>query len=112
MTILMAHLIGDYILQTDWMGQRKGQSWLICAIHCLLYSVAVAVCTMSLDWRILVVFIQHLAFDKNRIITKTLLADWHFKWASDRERMWLMFLYDNITHLFTLWILYEVIPSH
>jgi len=109
MTLLMAHLVGDYVLQTDWQGQKKGGSWLICALHCLLYTATVALFTFTLDWRLGVVFLQHIIFDKNRIITKKLLSDWHFRWAEERERMWLMFLYDNITHLFTLWILYEVI---
>ncbi|HEY1810624.1 MAG TPA: DUF3307 domain-containing protein [Acidobacteriaceae bacterium] len=37
---LLAHLVGDYLLQSDWMAQNKRRSWLPAAVHALVYSVA------------------------------------------------------------------------
>lgn len=109
MDILMGHFLGDYVLQNDWMGINKSKSWLICSLHCVIYSLSIALLTWTLDWRLFVVFFQHLIFDKNRKLTQFLLSNHHFKWCTDREKMWLMFFYDNLTHLFTLHILYNVI---
>ena len=45
--MLIGHLVGDYLLQNDWMAENKakhkGLGWLTCAVHCLLY-------TMDRDW--------------------------------------------------------------
>lgn len=36
---LLAHLVGDYLLQSDWMAQKKRSSWLPAAVHALVYSL-------------------------------------------------------------------------
>lgn len=109
MTLLIGHLLGDYVLQNDWLGMNKSKRSWICALHCAIYALSVGLVTWTLDWRLLVVAVQHFIFDRWRKVTQVLLSDHHFHWATERERMWLMFLYDNITHLATLWILYEVL---
>lgn len=37
---LLAHLWGDYILQSDWMAENKTKRWLPAAIHATVYSLA------------------------------------------------------------------------
>jgi hypothetical protein len=34
---ILAHFIGDYLLQNDWMAQNKKKSNLACTIHVGLY---------------------------------------------------------------------------
>lgn len=34
---LLAHLVGDYLLQSHWMALNKRSSSLACVIHCTLY---------------------------------------------------------------------------
>ena len=45
MELLLGHLIGDYLLQTDGMAsQKKERGWRgnkACFIHCLLYTLAI-----------------------------------------------------------------------
>lgn len=36
---LLAHLWGDYILQSDWMARNKTKAFLPAAIHALVYSL-------------------------------------------------------------------------
>lgn len=36
---LVAHLVGDYILQSDWMVREKGRNSLACAVHCVFYTL-------------------------------------------------------------------------
>lgn len=36
---LIAHLVGDYLLQSDWMAQHKRRSTIACLLHALLYAL-------------------------------------------------------------------------
>lgn len=110
MDILMGHFIGDYVLQTDWMGMNKSKNDWVCALHSLIYTLSVAACVNCwLSNFMFTVALQHFIFDRDRRLIKWLIADRHFKWATDRERMWLMFFYDNLSHLFTIWILLKIV---
>ena len=35
--IIMCHLIGDYVLQCDFIAQTKGKNWYHLLLHCFLY---------------------------------------------------------------------------
>ncbi len=41
--LLLGHLIGDWMLQNDWMARYKRGRWwsLECIVHCVVYSVSV-----------------------------------------------------------------------
>lgn len=41
--LVIGHLIGDWMFQTDWMARSKrGRWWSIeCLVHCLVYTAAV-----------------------------------------------------------------------
>ena len=36
---LVAHVVGDYVLQSDWMATRKTLHWTPALVHAVLYSV-------------------------------------------------------------------------
>jgi hypothetical protein len=40
---LVAHLVGDFIAQSDWMALNKSKRSLPCAVHCLIYTACFAV---------------------------------------------------------------------
>lgn len=74
--MLLGHLVGDYLLQNNWMAQGKskhsGLGWLQCMVHCVLYSLAVCLFTMfSWKWFCLV-FISHFFIDKFSLAEKYL----------------------------------------
>lgn len=67
--MLLGHLVGDYLLQNNWMALGKskynGMGWLTCTVHCLLYSLAV--CLLMWQWTaawFAVVFLSHFVLDK------------------------------------------------
>lgn len=67
--MLLGHLVGDYLLQNDWMALGKskhdGMGWLTCIVHCLLYTLAV--CTIMWQWSVMwfvIVFLSHFIIDK------------------------------------------------
>ena len=37
--IVLCHLIGDYVLQCDFIAQTKGENWYHLFVHCALYCV-------------------------------------------------------------------------
>ena len=36
---IIAHFVGDYILQSDWMVREKGRRWLANLVHVLFYTL-------------------------------------------------------------------------
>ena len=37
--VVLCHLIGDYVLQCDFIAQTKGKNWYHLFVHCALYCV-------------------------------------------------------------------------
>ena len=37
--LLVAHWLGDFVLQSDWMAQRKSREWSALAIHVAVYAL-------------------------------------------------------------------------
>lgn len=62
----IAHLSGDYLLQSDWMAQKKTSSWLPAVAHALVYSLPYLVMRPTLvAW--LVIVVTHAAIDHYRL---------------------------------------------
>jgi hypothetical protein len=61
--ILAAHLLGDFVLQTDWMVRRKRLLWVL-LLHAAIVAAVSCLLLGSLDWRIpLAVFLTHSFMD-------------------------------------------------
>ena len=71
--LIIAHLIGDFLLQNDWM-QAKSRSSAVCSVHVACYSipflVLVAAGALPL-WTLLAILAQHWAQDRFAL---------HLKW--------------------------------
>jgi len=56
--LLIGHLIGDYVLQNDWMACRKTQrnfaGAVACDIHSFVYAVSVTFCVILSGWEVTV----------------------------------------------------------
>ncbi len=60
---LIAHGIGDYILQSTWMALHKNKVSWICALHCFTYTLCFLPLTLS--WKaLLVIFASHFVMDR------------------------------------------------
>ena len=77
---LLLHLIGDYILQNEWMSSKKEKNtllgYLACVIHCILYSLLFLLLHITFGaW--LVIFLSHFLIDKyNLSIFWIRLVNW------------------------------------
>lgn len=60
--LLACHMLGDYVLQTDYLAKTKGENWWHLLVHCVLYVVPFAV-VFGIDQRILWLFLSHVLID-------------------------------------------------
>ncbi len=75
---LIAHLFGDYVLQSTWMAMRKNKVTWICLLHCLTYTVCFIPLTSS--WRALgLIFVTHFLIDRFGLAR---YAIWLKEWQS------------------------------
>ena len=114
---LLAHLVGDYLLQNDWIANRKTQSWRVAALHGLLYTLPFMLVTQS--WAALAVIAStHVVIDRLRLVKHLIWLvnaasprSWRYAWPEARDNMgfkadkpvwmafWLMVVIDNTTHM-------------
>jgi hypothetical protein len=110
--LLIAHWIGDFVLQSDWMAQNKSKEWRALAIHTLTYSTVMtlgfAVGTIalnlvvpfflySLGFFFLVTFATHGATD---YVTSRVNA---FFWRKgDIHNFFVGVGFDQVIHYYTL----------
>lgn len=106
---LLAHLIGDYVLQSHVMATRKTSSWLWALIHAAFYTVPFLALTQDW-WRLLIIGGTHAVIDRYR-----LAGYWCRYWGvgypgvwSSAEGfeppppflgVWLLIIVDNTMHL-------------
>jgi hypothetical protein len=60
--LVLCHLIGDYVLQCDFIAKTKGSNWYHLFVHCALYCVPF-VLVYGLDWRTVLLFATHMMID-------------------------------------------------
>jgi hypothetical protein len=113
---LVAHAIGDYVLQSDWMAQEKTSRHLPAAAHALTYGLPFLVFRPSLAafavivgthfiidrWRLA----RHLVYAKNQAAP----ARHRYPWSEAQPTgyhesrapwmtVWLMIVADNVAHV-------------
>ena len=105
MNQIIAHLIGDYILQTHWMAVNKVNKLWIATLHAFCYTIPFLFVTQSL-LALMVIFVTHAIIDRYRIAMYiTRLKNWHFKGNGYPEdtpiwlSVWLIIIMDNTLHL-------------
>lgn len=114
--ILLAHLVGDYLIQSDWMAQEKTKRWWPAVAHGLTYTIPYALVTQSLPALAVIagshIVIDHYRLARHVVWAKNLIApaSWRYPWREcsgtgyhqDRPAwmaVWLMIIADNTIHL-------------
>jgi hypothetical protein len=112
---LVAHVIGDYFLQSDWLASQKTTRALPAAIHAILYSLPFLVFTRS-PRALLVICVSHFVIDRWRLARgvrwlTNRLAPPHQSWAPESGNcddavarrtwlaQWLVIVVDNTLHV-------------
>ena len=60
--IIICHLLGDYVLQIDFIAKTKGENMYHLIVHCLLYTLPFVIC-FGYDWRFYVLLVSHILID-------------------------------------------------
>ena len=63
---ILAHLFGDYVIQSDWMAQEKTKHSLPAFIHALTYGSCFLFITHSV-WAISLIVFSHFLIDRFRL---------------------------------------------
>lgn len=114
--IVLAHLVGDYLIQSDWMAQEKTKRWWPAVAHGLVYTLPYALVTQSLlaltviagthividHWRLA----RHVVWAKNFLAPRRYWYSWRDCRATgyhasrpDWLAVWLLIIADNTMHL-------------
>lgn len=64
---LVAHALGDYVLQSDWMASKKTTSWFAAIAHALTYALPFLVLTSPSVLAVVVIVVSHALIDHFRI---------------------------------------------
>lgn len=114
--ILIAHLAGDYLIQSDWMANEKTKRWWPAIAHALTYGLPYVAVTRSLP-ALAVIVATHAVIDRYRLArhvcwakNQAAPAAYRHPWAEcsgtgyhkDRPAwmtVWLMIIADNTIHL-------------
>lgn len=113
---LLAHMVGDYLIQNDWMAQEKTNRWLPAVAHAATYGLPFLAITRD-PLALAVIVVTHAAIDRYRLArhvvwVKNLLAPAAYRhpWSEcsgtgyHRDRpvwltVWLMIIADNTLHV-------------
>ena len=128
---IIGHLVGDYLLQNDWMALNKKRHSFPCAIHCALWTAAVCFFTGWFSPLVVaVLFLTHFLQDRTTIIV------WWMRLIGQHEFMrcdkivtdhtpyieadkvlsiapglgpWSIIVVDNVWHILTLWAVWRFV---
>ena len=80
---LLAHLIGDYVLQNHWMAMRKTHSFIVALVHGFFYALPFIILFEPSWWQILLIQGSHVLIDYFRV------ASWWKRFWGVGEIGWL-----------------------
>lgn len=105
---LLFHFVGDYLLQNDWLANKKTQSHLPAFIHATIYSLPFILVVHNPYVWLCLVFMTHYFIDRFRLAVYWIkLVNWNwnsknFGYADDKPlwmSVWLMIIIDNTFHV-------------
>lgn len=106
-SLLIGHLLGDYIFQNDQMAKNKTQDSLTCLWHCVWYTGAILVtCSWFMPWYLAIVAgVLHYPVDRWRLARKLMSYSGQDEFATGPFSPWSIIVVDNTIHLFVLYCL-------
>lgn len=109
---IIGHLVGDYLLQNDWMALNKKKSTPRCLIHCWLWTCSV--CFFA-GWFSLIAFTvllaTHFAQDRTNIVAWWMDAIGQKQFRTGPCSPWSIIVVDNVWHIVTIWAVWKFIAQ-
>jgi hypothetical protein len=63
--LVFCHLVGDYVLQSDFIVKTKGENWYHLFVHCVLYCLPFYI-VFGFTWQLLGIFLTHIIIDASK----------------------------------------------
>lgn len=110
MTLLLAiigHLVGDYLLQNDWMALHKKKSRFRLAVHCTLWTSSVC---LFAGWGVVpyaVLCSCHMIQDGTNIISWWMDIIGQHQFRTGPCAPWSTIVVDNVWHIVTIWAVWR-----
>lgn len=117
---IVGHLVGDYLLQNDWMALHKKDpgpdGFFRCWTHCALWTTSVCLFSGWFGWRdplrhecllFAVLFAAHFAQDRTNVITWWMKKIGQAQFATPPCAPWSIIVVDNVWHIVTLWAVWR-----
>jgi hypothetical protein len=101
---LVGHLVGDYILQNDWMAGNKKSKIFPCIVHCFIWTLSVCAFGKLNIAQGAILFITHFLQDNSNVIHKTMGYMGQEKFRDGPCSPWSMIVVDNVFHILTIWM--------
>ena len=118
---IVGHLVGDYLLQTDWMAKNKKRDSFPCLVHCYLWTISVMFFsgwTNLIEWNRLlavtvfwILFLTHFIQDRTQIIVWWMRLKWKDQSEFTKYPMapWSLVVVDNVWHIVTIWLVWRFV---
>lgn len=95
---IITHLIGDYLIQNDWMAKGKKDSSVVCLAHVATYMLPFLFVEAAL-WQLLAIAIQHFLQDRTQIVNWFLNNTGSSEFAKPPMAPWSIIVVDNVFHI-------------
>lgn len=105
---IVAHAVGDYLLQSDWMANNKTKQYLAAGVHALVYSLSFLLFEPSFT-ALFVIFFSHFLIDRFRLARfvcwikngpwRPLTATGYPEFTPAWLAVWLLIIADNTLHV-------------
>lgn len=113
--LLVAHLAGDFLLQTDGMASNKGQSWQWMIKHVAVYMAVVTPVLIIyaalhstpgglMAAALLFILVTHVALDR-----RGFTAWWMRLVGVANDKAWISVVVDQVFHILTLALVAQVL---
>lgn len=113
---IVGHLVGDYLLQNDWMALNKKKQCLPLLVHVVLWTQSVMLFTgwMFLPWQqrlavIVILTFTHAVQDHTDVVTKWMDLIGQRQFRTGPCTPWSIIVVDNVWHIVTLWAVWKFI---
>lgn len=111
---IIGHLVGDYLLQNDWMALNKKKASFHCVIHCWIWTISVMLFS---GWQTLppsralpiffVLFLTHFFQDRTDIVSRWMDFIGQKQFRTGICFPWSVIVVDNVWHIVTLWMVWR-----
>jgi hypothetical protein len=113
---VLCHMVGDYLIQNDWMAGEKTKRWTPAIAHAVSYGLPFLVVTWN-PWALLVIVGTHAVIDRYRLArhvcwlkNQTAPKEFRQPWSDCKATgygpekppfmaVWLMIIADNTMHV-------------